>query len=324
MLFDWLQTQHPPLAEDFPFSRPEPGELNRVSIEKWKEMLEWVALRVNDSGFPFQIANTVKPANMGLLGYIASCSANLGEAFLRLKQFDTLIYAVNKMFIEHRSGALALCWGKEKFRPGHWADSLAVAVLLAYSRQLTDIEINPLEVRFINPTPVNKEEFESYFACPVVFGAEQTEVLLEPEVLLLPMRAPDAVLQRILDEQANRLLQQMRQQERGLGRFVSVLGESIAAGLPTLAEVARRMNTSERTLQRQLKEKGTSFRDELEKARTEIARNLLQEGELSLVDIASYLAYGDQAAFSNAFKRNTGQTPARYRKSVDQKASSRL
>lgn len=319
MLFDWLQKEHSQLSDSFPFSRPESGELNRVSIEQWKEMLEWVAQRVNDSGFPFQIASTVKPANMGLLGYIASCSANLGEAFLRLKQFDTLIYAVNQMYIEHRSGALALCWGKEKFRPGHWADSLAVAVLLAYSRQLTDIAINPLEVRFINPVPANKDEFESYFSCPVVFDAEQTEVLLKPEVLMLPMRAPDAVLQKILDGQASKLLHQMQQEESGVGRFVGVLGESIAAGVPTLAEVARRMNTSERTLQRQLKEKGTSFRDELEKARTEIARNLLREGELSLVDIASYLAYGDQAAFSNAFKRNTGQTPARYRKSLGQK-----
>ncbi|WP_337241675.1 AraC family transcriptional regulator, partial [Proteus faecis] len=63
-----------------------------------------------------------------------------------------------------------------------------------------------------------------------------------------------------------------------------------------------------------MQEQGSSFRDELEQVRVEMAKNCLQAGDLSLADIASLLAYNDQSAFTNAFKRVTGVSPAKYQR----------
>ena len=75
---------------------------------------------------------------------------------------------------------------------------------------------------------------------------------------------------------------------------------------------------STRTLQRRLQEQGSSFRGELERVRVEMAKNCLEAGELSLADIASFLAYNDQSAFTHAFKRVTGASPAKYQRAKRQ------
>ena len=114
------------------------------------------------------------------------------------------------------------------------------------------------------------------------------------------------------------LLKQVKNGEESIPGFQRALQESVGAGLPSLNEVARRLCVSTRTLQRRLQEQGTSFRDELEQVRVEMAKNCLQAGDLSLADIANLLAYNDQSAFTHAFKRVTGVSPAKYQRTKRQ------
>lgn len=316
LLFEWLDADHPAMVRRCPFKRPDSGELNRVSVQSWAAMLDWTFEQVKDLAFPFKVAEMVKASNMGLLGYIAMCSANLGEAFARLQQFEHLIYAVNDLSVELNDQTVMLCWGQEQGRPGHWVDSLAIAVLVAYTRQLTNQEIRPESVSFINARPDNYSDFQDYFVCPVQFQARQTRVIFRAEVLQTPMRTPDPVMQKILDEQATLLLSQLEQSPTQSRIFLNTLGQAIAAGDPSLSAVAHKLCVSERTLQRQLAQQGTSFRDQLDYARAEIAKTLLSTNNMSLSDIAAYLAYNDQSAFTHAFRRQMGITPAAYRKSA--------
>lgn len=315
MLFEWLQTRAPHLVDRMPFARPESGELSRVSVDEWASMLAWVEANVNEPNFPIYLAESVKPSNMGLLGYVAACSSNLGEAFARLQQFENLVYAINALTVEINRGEIVLRWGAENGRPGHLVDSVAVCVLLAFVRQLTGQEVRPYSVRFINSKPENCEAFENFFRSTVQWNARHTEVVFDAAVLGLPMRTPDANLRRILDEQAQRLLSEVRKESvEALPGIRKAIQQSVAAGIPTLQEAAKRMHMSTRTLQRKLQDRGEHFRDILQAVRMEMAENCLKNGELSLMDISALLGYNDQAAFTHAFKRAKGQTPASYRK----------
>lgn len=118
----------------------------------------------------------------------------------------------------------------------------------------------------------------------------------------------------MLDQQAHLLLYQVKAGEETIPGLQKALQESVSAGLPNLNEVARRLCTSGRSLQRRLQLQGSSFRQELEKVRVEMAKNCLATGELSLADIANFLAYNDQSAFTHAFKRVTGCSPAKYKR----------
>lgn len=318
LLFDWLEAEHPELLSNFAYARPAPGELNRIKVSDWKAMLEAAQALVNTPDLPLRVAARVRQANTGLLGYIAYCSQNLGEAFARFQQFQNLIYAVNAMEVSmdphNPNHSFVLRWGQELGRPGHLVDSVAIAVLCAFTRHLVDAPVNPLRVSFINPEPCNRADFEAFFACPVEFGAEYTEVEFSQDILPMPMRTPDAVMRQLLDQQAEQLLAKVKVGAEPIAGLRRAIQDSVSAGQPLIEQVASRLCMSTRTLQRRLGELDLSFREELENVRIEMAKNCLRSEELSLPDVASLLGYNDQSAFTNAFKRAVGQTPAKYRK----------
>ncbi|MGD8803865.1 MAG: helix-turn-helix transcriptional regulator [Gammaproteobacteria bacterium] len=80
--------------------------------------------------------------------------------------------------------------------------------------------------------------------------------------------------------------------------------------------IARELNLSERSLQRKLKERGTSFRALLDNVRKMAAIQYIKNPVNSMSDIAFLLGFSEQSAFSRAFKKWTGTSPIKYRNSL--------
>ena len=76
---------------------------------------------------------------------------------------------------------------------------------------------------------------------------------------------------------------------------------------------ARTLMTSARSLQRALREAGTSFRAEQSAARLEAARELLRGEPMKLGCVARALGMASTSHFVAWFRRETGATPARWR-----------
>ncbi|WP_280492436.1 helix-turn-helix domain-containing protein [Nocardia asiatica] len=70
---------------------------------------------------------------------------------------------------------------------------------------------------------------------------------------------------------------------------------------------------STRTLQRQLAEQDTTWRQEYDLARYEQARALLAEGRLTTAAIARRLGYTDDRALRKAYHRWSGSSPSQAR-----------
>ena len=81
----------------------------------------------------------------------------------------------------------------------------------------------------------------------------------------------------------------------------------------TLAAAARRLGRSERSLQRDLQQGGTTFRAELEAARVELARALLVDTDLKIDSVARKVGCASAAHFATLFRRVAGETPSAYR-----------
>lgn len=81
-----------------------------------------------------------------------------------------------------------------------------------------------------------------------------------------------------------------------------------------LDDVARRIATSRRQLQRSFGEHGDgSFREYLTRIRMQRAAELLGETHLTVREIASRVGYRQPAQFAKAFNRAHGSPPTRYR-----------
>lgn len=79
--------------------------------------------------------------------------------------------------------------------------------------------------------------------------------------------------------------------------------------------VAEFAGLSQRTLQRRLAESSTSFQKVLDQARYEAALELIADPTNRVADISEYIGYENPQHFIRAFKRWSGLTPNRYRKS---------
>jgi AraC-like DNA-binding protein len=95
-------------------------------------------------------------------------------------------------------------------------------------------------------------------------------------------------------------------------RVRRVLARLLPQGEPGVAAVARALDMSARTLQRQLEEEGTTFRDVLNDLRSEMAQAYLRDGHHTIAEVTYLLGFSETAAFSRAFKRWTGVAPSRY------------
>ena len=81
-----------------------------------------------------------------------------------------------------------------------------------------------------------------------------------------------------------------------------------------LDDVARRVATSRRQLQRAFAEAGeTSFRAYLQRVRMNRAAELLQDGGVPVSAVASAVGYRQAAQFAKAFRRHHGAPPSSYR-----------
>jgi AraC-like DNA-binding protein len=82
---------------------------------------------------------------------------------------------------------------------------------------------------------------------------------------------------------------------------------------PTLAAIAKHLEMSDRSLRRQLREQGISFRGLLDELRMQIALKYLRRTRLANEDIALALGFSDAANFRRAFRRWTNKSPSEIR-----------
>jgi AraC-like DNA-binding protein len=92
----------------------------------------------------------------------------------------------------------------------------------------------------------------------------------------------------------------------------AVLIEQLA-GEVSPALVAAALGMSGRSLQRRLKDFGTSYAELLEETRRELACAYLRSHTYSVTEIAFLLGFDDSSAFARAFRRWTGDTPSGFR-----------
>jgi AraC-like DNA-binding protein len=144
-------------------------------------------------------------------------------------------------------------------------------------------------------------------ALPGVTMAIDAAVLDKP----LPLAAPQVV------EQIEERLQALRRRPvpgAGWGEYIEMLLREAQGRQVTLDDIARRMNISERTIDRHLKKEALQFRDLSQQVRFERARELLAQRGTSAARVAEQLGFTDAANFSRAFRRHAGKTPSAFQR----------
>lgn len=146
------------------------------------------------------------------------------------------------------------------------------------------------------------------------FEAAFNEIRLPVRYLDTPLRTADAVSAQLAERAC---MQELARTEvtrhNDVVRRVRGLLTLTARGYPGPDAVAMRLHVSPRTLARQLRAQGTSYRGLLQDARRRDSRVLLLDHRLSVAQVADRLGYRSTAALSRAFQGWHGLSPSGFR-----------
>lgn len=142
------------------------------------------------------------------------------------------------------------------------------------------------------------------------FGAPSNT--LSADRRLLSLRLPQANPVTVaMCERACEELMERRRARLGAGEHLRRYLAAAPLGMtPDLAQAARALGLSDRTLKRRLQAEGLSYRMLLAEVRGRQANQLLREGRLSLTQIAERMGFSDLSSFSQAYKRWFGVAPS--------------
>jgi len=96
-------------------------------------------------------------------------------------------------------------------------------------------------------------------------------------------------------------------------RVRSLIAHQLARGRVGVDAVASQLHMSRYTLYKKLRQEGLTFAGLLEEVRRTQALTYMRDRSKPLVEIAEQLGFSELSAFSRAFKRWMGTSPAAYR-----------
>lgn len=292
---------------------PESPQL-RYPLSRIRKLWEFGREASGDDAIGLKSGRYAKPTNFYAFGYSWLASSTLLGAMQRLARYMRVVStaSVEVSLIEKTdSYALTAIFPDPSHAPPQEGLDCGMTALLALCDIIAEKEIRPLRVELARPEATNTEAYREALRAPVRFNADVGTMYFDKDNLRepLPLGAPDVA--RATDRIAEQYIETLDPQAVA-SQVRQLLINLLPSGEADQERVARRLNRSTSTLQRQLKLEGLSYRDVLESTQRGLAETYLRDRKYSLAQIAYLLGFSEQSNFSRAFKRWTSMSPRQY------------
>lgn len=264
--------------------------------------------------FGLLVGQQVPTSAFGLLGLTIQNATDVDTALSNLIRYRGLNDRGAFITLE-RDGALARLQYSIIDQDVTGADQLydcAIAIACNLLRSLCGPKWTPVEVLLSHPKPRDRAPFDTFFRCPVRFGAVHSGLVFNRRWLDKAPPGADPLLYSHVLREARRL---HRDETADTDEILPLLRTVLRGGLCKQEEVAALLGINRRTLGRYLRYAGTTFRREVETMRFAQARHLLADATLNTKQVAFTLGYADVSTFCHAFKRWSGVSPVQWRRS---------
>jgi AraC-like DNA-binding protein len=289
----------------------------RVPVNKTWSLWRIVIDRVDDPALGLRLGAAARIREFGIVGYTMYYSATLRDAFCRLARYSHIISKALQYHLQHEADHTRLLLeSNPQFDALRHPLDARLAVVVAAAREITQWEILPIEVHFPYERPVQIAEHQRFFRCSLEFDRPQPMILFRDEDLDRAVAGGDETLSAYLDRLAEDVLRSLEDRSSLRDRVQRAIWAELAAGPPTLGKIASVLGISARTLQRRLRESGTSFGRLLDSFRHGMALRLLRDKSLAVYEVAFLLGYSDPSTFYRAFRRWRGAPPDEFRRTA--------
>lgn len=196
-----------------------------------------------------------------------------------------------------------------------WAmdNEITMTLVMDIVDSLVGERITPRAICFEHEPLCALKRYRHWLQITPDFSMPRNELIYATTILEQPLTQANPELYKVMQRHMRDLAEAEIQEDQLSHLALNNINRGLTQGTATLEHVAAELALEPRTLQRRLREEGTSFQALVDEVRLTRARYYLEKTRLTITDIALELGYAEASAFVRAFKRMAAVTPNQYR-----------
>lgn len=301
-------------ADLSPRTLDRPGTF--VTARQFAAFIEEAARIAGEDFYGLDVGRRYDVRASGIVAYVSLACATVRESLRNACRFGTISDTSADYALNEKAGEafFRLETRSPQIRMSRHATEFKVAMVLEACRVWVGPALRPKEAHLSVTRSGSLREAERRLGCTARYGMEATGLVFAATQLDLAPRMSDPYLLDLLERVATECFAKRPPVPDAFRiRVERLLLDALPKGTPTAGQVANALGISERTLARRLGAEGAPFGQVLDDLRRDMALGYLDDPGISLSQVAYLLGYGDQSAFSNAFRRWTGRSPSQFR-----------
>lgn len=288
----------------------------RVPFDGYVRLMKAAKIATGDAALALHYGERVDMAELSIVGLVGLASETMLDAFNQLNRYVPLVVETlgERPRFRLRSEGGELWMVDTRLAPNDFPEltESAFAQLVCAPRR---VDASPFlkAVHVTHADPGYADEYARIFQAPVTFNSHWNAMQFDPDwpghaVKRLPRYAFG-----VLCDRADALLRELDASRSVRAEVEKILMLTLHKGDVSMDGVAQRLAMSRSTLGRRLKAEGATFEQVLDDLRRRLAFGYMAEGKVSVGEAAYLVGFSEPAAFSRAFKRWTGRSPAMVR-----------
>ncbi|MES9968550.1 MAG: AraC family transcriptional regulator ligand-binding domain-containing protein [Candidatus Thiodiazotropha sp.] len=293
---------------------------NQITYRQYRQLIKNGLSLTDNPALGLEFGHRLNFSGSGVINMGMMAASNFHDALLFCERTTEVINPGVSFVIEQQDERLRveiverLPWGSTE----PFMVETAFSVIASIVNMLDPMIRQQMAFKFRHPAQAASSYYRAYLSCTTIqFETDSNCCYIPLEFALRPLPTfnPHAVKQaeQILENQ----IQLIYDDKYAITLPIRQMILENEGGKISNEKVARRFNVSSRTLNRRLKNLGTSFSEIVAEVRYSVARDLLNNSSVSIEMIADKLGYRDASNFSKAFKVWSGKTPTQFRESPE-------
>jgi len=288
------------------------GHGRRVVGASFAHTLYGGVRELGESALGLQFGTRVGGAGFGMLGVAAATAPTLMESIRHLTQLESLTSTLGRASARRAGKLVHLCWQPAQAVPPMVVEGI-LSGWVSYGRYLLGEKVDVAQINFAHHRLASAQAWTGVLECPQRFGAPQYGVTFSLELLDAKPRFAAPALNAALNGWLGHCAATVAARKSLARIIMGLLGTRVPLATADEMSVAGVLGLGCRTLQRQLRDEGTSFRQVLNATRAQHAVLSLLHGHASLSDLAAEVGFNEQSSLCRAFHRWTGDAPLEFK-----------
>jgi len=270
----------------------------RINISHVDELWHLAVELLDDPCFGIKMTESWHPSYVGALGYAWCASSTLRTALDRVVRYIHVVTEDLGIKLSETPLGLKVTADLEKSvftLPQH--HDVVISVLMHMCRFNYGDELLAAEVCLAHEKPPCEKVISDYFRTPVIYDTPESSFTLAKKDVDKRLLSGNRELALLHDEFLMKYLIEIKKGDI-VQQIQSVIIDNLPSGKVSDNLIAKELNLSERSLQRKLKEKGTTFRTVLDDVREMAAIQYIKNPVNTMSDIAFLLGFSSLLSHS--------------------------